>query len=603
MAYSTVTITGTMKKPGGTPLRGTLSFVPNVDRVTDAAGNVVLAGTTTVKLDSTGSFSVSLPATDDVRLTPSGFQYHCYGPGDLDFTFSLPASPGTTTLAALVPVAPAPVAEANLTDATVKALVDNPASGTRSSLSATYAPRDEKQGVTAAGLSKWIKALRLSLLDQSPARVLCVGDSTTAGYSADSYTTTPGSANVGSRNAYPAQLADYLTAQGIPAYDAFVIPGHTGSDDARWPVGGWSYAGSGNGLGAGRNAGLYTATASAATTISPGVTFDSATIYYYGDTSTGAFDAVATNGTPVSVNTTQSTAGLYKSATITAQVASAENTIVLTQTSGTVYVVGVEVWDSTNPNRVRVMNAGVSSSSALDWAEGPNSTVLGGRALISKVAPDLTVISLGINDTTGGQTAGQILANVNTLVSDAQVSGSVLLASAVPHSNSTSLDAVNALFRDAGLPYVDFQWRYGQNMATWGLQITDNTHPNALGYGDMAAMIGNAISTANGSRGTDTGWKFFSSFSNGWSNLGSGFQRLRYRRIGQQVQVSGVVTGGTMNATIVTLPTGFRPTAGRVFPAISNNAIGSIQIDSTGVLKAPVGSNTWVSIEITFDRG
>ncbi|WP_229662618.1 hypothetical protein [Nocardioides phosphati] len=131
-------MTGTVTSPSGDPTRSNLSVLANVERVVDATDNVILAGAVTIRPDNTGAFSVVLPATDDVSLTPTGFQYRLLGPHGIDESFYLPASLGTVDLADLITVAPAPIPAESLTDATVRALIDNPTSGVRASLFGTY---------------------------------------------------------------------------------------------------------------------------------------------------------------------------------------------------------------------------------------------------------------------------------------------------------------------------------------------------------------------------------------------------------------------------------------------------------------------------------
>ena len=75
MAYSTVTLTGTYQHFDGTAAQGGVAVIPTVPLVLDAAGNKILSGGVSVKLDATGSFSVVLPATDDPALNPTGFGY------------------------------------------------------------------------------------------------------------------------------------------------------------------------------------------------------------------------------------------------------------------------------------------------------------------------------------------------------------------------------------------------------------------------------------------------------------------------------------------------------------------------------------------------
>lgn len=134
MSYATVTLTGKILTQHGQAQRGSVGIFTNVGHILDASGNVILTGAVQVTLDSTGAFSVALPATDEPNLSPNGFQYTLRAPGGISVTFSLPTTPSTVDLADLVPIAPAPVAAASLTDATVAALINNAASSVRAAL-------------------------------------------------------------------------------------------------------------------------------------------------------------------------------------------------------------------------------------------------------------------------------------------------------------------------------------------------------------------------------------------------------------------------------------------------------------------------------------
>lgn len=50
-------------------------------------------------------------------------------------------------------------------------------------------------------------------------------------------------------------------------------------------------------------------------------------------------------------------------------------------------------------------------------------------------------------------------------------------------------------------------------------------------------------------------------FQNGWSNYGSGYQTVQYRKWGDSVQIRGTATGGTLGVAMFTLPEGYRPPA------------------------------------------
>jgi hypothetical protein len=72
----------------------------------------------------------------------------------------------------------------------------------------------------------------------------------------------------------------------------------------------------------------------------------------------------------------------------------------------------------------------------------------------------------------------------------------------------------------------------------------------------------------------DSGW--FSvgvggnpAFQNSWGNFGSGWQVAQYRKVGTQVFLRGLVTGGASSTAIFTLPTGYRPASNTMVPAVS----------------------------------
>ena len=362
----------------------------------------------------------------------------------------------------------------------------------RSELNATFAESNGLVRVSAQTLPTWSRKRALSKLGQAPARLLCVGDSTTAGVYSDSYSEVTGSTNQGGPNSYPARLAARLTALGLPAYHALSLPGHDGNDDSRWAISaGWGYAGAN--IGAGGNASLTSAVGTNPLVLTPGVKADRYIVYFFGDPGTGVIKATATGGSTVTISTVKASGGVYASAVVPAGSASAGNTLSLVRDSGTVFVLGVEAYDSTNPSAIRVLGAGVGSSRAENWADAPNSSLFGGRAFIKGIAPDLTVISLGINDGAADRPASTVLGHVETLAVAAALSGDVLLASAIPHPSVTRVDEYNAAFRATTHPYVDFQARYGHAMQSMGLMTSDGTHPNALGYDDMAHQIATSL--------------------------------------------------------------------------------------------------------------
>lgn len=108
---SKVTVTGKYLQLDGAPAVGAVSFSIK-QAVADGTGDVVLPkGGISVDLDTDGSFTVDLPATDDSDLSPTGWTYlvteRLTAPqATRTYEIELPASPATVDLADVAPVAP-----------------------------------------------------------------------------------------------------------------------------------------------------------------------------------------------------------------------------------------------------------------------------------------------------------------------------------------------------------------------------------------------------------------------------------------------------------------------------------------------------------------
>lgn len=68
------------------------------------------------------------------------------------------------------------------------------------------------------------------------------------------------------------------------------------------------------------------------------------------------------------------------------------------------------------------------------------------------------------------------------------------------------------------------------------------------------------------------------------------------------VHIQGVIASGTVGQSAFTLPPGYRPDKQYPFPAVSNGAIGRVDVFSDGtVVPASPSSNVWVTLNgITF---
>lgn len=75
-----------------------------------------------------------------------------------------------------------------------------------------------------------------------------------------------------------------------------------------------------------------------------------------------------------------------------------------------------------------------------------------------------------------------------------------------------------------------------------------------------------------------------------WLNFGGIYQIAQYRKIGDVVELRGVVKSGAASSSVFTLPAGFRPPAANQFATVAGGAFGYITCRSDGTVTADVGS-------------
>jgi hypothetical protein len=66
-----------------------------------------------------------------------------------------------------------------------------------------------------------------------------------------------------------------------------------------------------------------------------------------------------------------------------------------------------------------------------------------------------------------------------------------------------------------------------------------------------------------------TGW-MPATLNNSWINYGTPYQQAEYRRVGDEVQVRGLIKSGSSGVSVLTLPVGFRPPAEMLYAGIAN---------------------------------
>jgi hypothetical protein len=87
------------------------------------------------------------------------------------------------------------------------------------------------------------------------------------------------------------------------------------------------------------------------------------------------------------------------------------------------------------------------------------------------------------------------------------------------------------------------------------------------------------------------------SFGAGWGNWGGTFEVALYKKAGDIVMVTGLVTRVSGVGTVIgTLPVGFRPVNDQLWDVITDSGLGRVDVDSSGNLNLVGGGTGWVSL-------
>lgn len=325
----------------------------------------------------------------------------------------------------------------------------------------------------------------------SDTKILFIGDSITAGNGSTLYGSYP------TYGAYPSRitLGSNPVIQAKPSLGLF-----PGIADTRFTLGtGWSGYGGGYGFGA---ASAYLANGAAGTLVytagTQNGTSDTYTVYYYRFSGGGGFSAIATGGSSSGTISTNG-ADAVLSTTITASAANSTNTVTITNVSGQILILAIDASLSTRKN-VRLANAGVVSTLAsgggsADWNSAAS------LLSINAYAPDLCFIALGTNDAfVAAATKATFKAAMQTLITNCQTSGSVVLVTPPPTSDGTVaalitqyIAALQELSVTNSVPILDIYGRWGSTFQT--TLMNDAYHPNQVGYWDMGAAFSDFLQT------------------------------------------------------------------------------------------------------------
>jgi lysophospholipase L1-like esterase len=344
---------------------------------------------------------------------------------------------------------------------------------------------------SGAKLPKFRAAMGRVSAGTGNARILCCGDSTTAGLQSIA---TTGKAY---QRGYPVHLSRKLAARlGVSSNwqgrigtsrsnsysandDRFVVSGGFASLSDTATVGG----------------GYWQATAAGTLSFTPTQNCDTFKIWYM-TYAAGSFNVNLDGGSATLAS--YSKTNTVQSVTVTGALAA--HTLNCVWASGTATILAVECWDSTQ-SQVQILNAGSSGSNSASWANNAaNYQSIGGAALLN---PDLCIFDIGINDYANSITPAQTLANINTFVAAQKAAGiDVILKTFVPSavtatpsaSQQTYIASIYAAAAQNDVPLIDVWTRWGtqEKQAALGLYF-DTLHPVEAGYADVGSAVATAL--------------------------------------------------------------------------------------------------------------
>lgn len=349
-------------------------------------------------------------------------------------------------------------------------------------------------------LPHWRAAMGRVRSASGSAKVLCIGDSTTAGaWSNGSYS---GNAFVKS---YPKQLAALLASAGVAANGEGFMGGHnwgggnaglTGYDPRISLGGSWAI-----------NPGVLSlgcetyspATGSGTFGFTPSVPVDTFEVYYAQNDSLGSFTTAFNGGATLATVATAGAGGVAKAVI---KGALGANTLNITPVgNGSLYLIGVVAYNSA-VNQVSVINAGWVGGIASNIAD--LSSPWASAQVIPTIAPDLTIIDCSINDANTGTPVSTYQGYMQQLITQALRFGDVILMTGAPSNTPAATNGQLAAIvgTNYGLalsnfvPLVDtvgrwVSWASANPLGFYG--TGENVHPSGAGYSDIAQSVARSL--------------------------------------------------------------------------------------------------------------
>lgn len=337
-----------------------------------------------------------------------------------------------------------------------------------------------------SSLKNWRNAVAGVRAGLSRARLLCLGDSTTAGVGSTALYNGNYPVN------YPSYLTKQLNAYFAPASNNSLI-GTKNIDPVANPLydsrlsmqTGWSQAGA-TSLGGPM---FWCSTANATWSFTPTSVVDTIEIYTIGNFQPGTVTVNVDGGASLGTISSNTGGGIVKT---TYTVTKGLHTINIVQATGTMYLAGVIAYDSTTP-AIDVVTSGYASGLVSDIS-GPAGNPWSCINVLGVYKPSLTVIALRINDWLFHNSVTSYQANLTALVNAVLAAGSDVVLLGSPPSNGsvqsapqTDQEQYNIAQRAVALatnvPLIDVAKSWASYSANL---MSDGVHPKQIGYSKYA---------------------------------------------------------------------------------------------------------------------